>query len=422
MRHFSLKTATTCVLLLSVAAPVLAQQMVTVTDRQREIRDRPVDLWSVGEEEGESWELLSRVQATGFDSQNNLYILDGANFRVLAFDANGRFLRQIGQQGDGPGEITFGTGLIITPDDEVVVADMGRAAFSIFSTDGTFQRQIGWGEQSVTATGFQGGASGGVVARLNPQFRMGPGQAPPTGPQKATIQRHPLTDGGSFTQLFEFDIPAPRVTTQGGPNNQRVSVMMSGPPVFAPQVSYAALPDGGIALVNSADYAVSIMDANGRHVRTIRRDERPRTVTERDRERARERQRALLSGESPGAGGMTVRVENGRRSYGFGNPPAMSRDQIEQRIQQMEFADTMPILGAVAADPTGRLWIERMEPGANGPIELVTANGTYIGTIRGIARPSSVNRDGTRAAWVETDDLGVERVVVRRLPESWARR
>jgi hypothetical protein len=423
MQTMSRKSATAIVpiALLLLGLPVAAQQTVTISQPPRDLADAPSTVWSVGKEEGESWELLSRVQGIGFDAQNNVYVLDGANFRVLVFDPNGRYVRQIGTRGDGPGEITFGVGLVMAGDNRVAVADLGRSAFSLFATDGTFEGQISWGEGGLSATSFQSDGRGGAVARVNPTFRFGPGQAPGTGPQKAMIQRHPLTDGGAFTTLHEFELPAPRVATQGGQGRQEVRVTMMQPPVFAPQVSFAALPTGGIALINGVDYSVRIIDGSGRHVRTIARNERPRAVTERDRSRARERQRQVLAGEVPGPAGISVRVENGQRSFGFGGPGgAMPREQIEQRIQQMEFADTMPVLAAVTADPIGRLWIERMgNPGEAGPIEIVTMDGAYVGTVRGVPRPVAVNRDGTLGAWIETDDLGVERVVVRRIPAAW---
>jgi hypothetical protein len=185
-------------------------------------------------------------------------------------------------------------------------------------------------------------------------------------------------------------------------------------------VTWGALPGGGIALVDSENYAVRIIGADGNPVRTIARSEKPRAVTERDRDRARDRQRKILSGEIPGQGGLRVTNENGRMSYAFAGPPQMQSSEIEERIREMQFAETMAIIQAVSTDPTGRIWVERTTTTEdNGPIELVTADGRYIGTVQGIARPAAVTRDGARAAWIETDELGVERVVVRSLPASW---
>jgi hypothetical protein len=410
-----------CMALVAAVSPASGlQQTITLPQQARELRERPTTVFSVGKEEGESWELLSRVQAAAFDDQGHVYILDGANHRVLVFEPSGTFVRQIGGQGDGPGEITFATGIAITQDGRLVIADVGRAAFSIFAPDGTYQRQVSWGEETRIALGFQSDGRGGVLARVNPMIRMQPGQDLSSLPNKATIRHHPLTEGGAFKTLFEFELPRPQITSAGGANNQRMQVRLVGAPTFSPQVTWGSLPGGGIALVDTENYAIRVMDADGKPVRIVARADKVRPVTDRDRDRARDRQRKILSGEIPGQGGMTVTNNNGRMSYGFGGPPTLPSSEIEERIREMQFAENMPLIEAISTDPTGRIWVERTTSSEDiGPIELITADGRYIGTVRAIARPAAVSRDGARAAWIETDELGVERVVVRTLPASW---
>jgi hypothetical protein len=410
-----------CTALVAAGSPAAGlQQTVTLPQEPRELRERPSTVFSVGKEEGESWELLSRVQSAAFNAQGQLFILDGANHRVLVFDPAGKFVREIGGQGEGPGEITFATGIAVTQDGTLVIADMGRAAFSIFAPDGKYQRQIAWGENTRSAQGFQSDGRSGVLTRVNPTFRMEPGQDPATLPSKASIRHHPLTEGGTFNTLFEFEVPRPQISASGNAGNQQVQVRMNAPPTFTPQVTWGALATGGIALVDREDYAIRIIGADGKVVRTIARAEKPRAVTERDRDRARNRQRKILSGEVPGQGLVRVTNENGRMSYAFASPPQMQSSEIEERIRAMQFAETLPLIQAISTDATGRIWVERTATTEDtGPIELVNADGRYIGTVKGIARPAAVARDGSRAAWIETDELGVERVVVRSLPASW---
>lgn len=56
--------------------------------------------------------------------------------------------------------------------------------------------------------------------------------------------------------------------------------------------------------------------------------------------------------------------------------------------------------------------------GEPGPIDLVTPEGNYLGTITGSRLPDAISRGGL-AAYIERDENDVERVIVRRLPESW---
>jgi hypothetical protein len=98
-----------------------------------------------------------------------------------------------------------------------------------------------------------------------------------------------------------------------------------------------------------------------------------------------------------------------------GRASAMPQAQIEAEIRSMVFAEFIPVVDAISTDPVGRIGVQRTPAryGEPGPIELITASGKYIGTINGRKRP------GTLAAWVERDEVDVERVVVRRLPASW---
>lgn len=110
--------------------PTTAQQTRELrTDR--ELRGTPTPVFQVGADEGEEWELLVGVRAVAFDDSDTMYVLDAGNFRVLAFDSAGRFLRQIGRRGDGPGELAAPTSLAVTADGMVVVADIARRGYAV---------------------------------------------------------------------------------------------------------------------------------------------------------------------------------------------------------------------------------------------------------------------------------------------------
>lgn len=69
------------------------------------------------------------------DADGNVYVLDGGNFRVLVFDADGNFVRTFGRQGQGPGEFlnpfrfAFAGG-------RLVIEDINLARFSAFDPQG----------------------------------------------------------------------------------------------------------------------------------------------------------------------------------------------------------------------------------------------------------------------------------------------
>ena len=85
-----------------------------------------------------------------YDAANSLiYIADYGNNRVLVFDADGRFVRAIGNKGQGPGEFAGPTGLCMMEDSRLAVADYGNNRIQIFSPDGQFDRAINTRELQV---------------------------------------------------------------------------------------------------------------------------------------------------------------------------------------------------------------------------------------------------------------------------------
>ncbi len=71
--------------------------------------------------------------------QRRIFVVDGGNHRVVAFDAGGRALFSIGQAGSKNGEFRDPVGIGIDRDGRLYVADRGNQRIQIFSHDGAFQ-------------------------------------------------------------------------------------------------------------------------------------------------------------------------------------------------------------------------------------------------------------------------------------------
>lgn len=72
--------------------------------------------------------------ATGSDG--TLFVSDGMNFRIQAFDRTGRFLRAFGSLGDGPGAFARPKGVAVDSDGNVHVVDAAFANLQVFSPTG----------------------------------------------------------------------------------------------------------------------------------------------------------------------------------------------------------------------------------------------------------------------------------------------
>lgn len=388
-----------------------AQPVVRITGPDRLLAGRPAPVFGVGAEEGESWEMFSGVGGVAFDAQDNLYVLDRGNHRVLVFNPRGRFVRQMGRRGQGPGELMGPVQMTVTQAGEVVVSDVGRRAYSVFGTDGTFRRNVAFEEEALPGLAMQPHPRGGVVGLFRPGASFPRNARAGVTVSSNSLVWHPLARGSRASRLFQVPEEVVRSAEMPGASSG-TRTRMVGAPTFSPQVHWAVLPTGGVAVAHTARYSVKVTNPAGGVVRVLERPIAPRAVTARDRERARERlRRGLETGE-----GVVVISRDGRNRAGT-TPPQVVRQQVEG----MQFADRIPVIDGITADRRGRLWVERAgaQVGAAGPVDLLSAEGRYLGTLpAGTVLPNAFSPTG-RAAYIETDELGVERVVVRALPATW---
>ena len=187
---------------------------------------------------------------------------------------------------------------------------------------------------------------------------------------------------------------------------------MAMPTVFEPRLLVGILPDGGIVHSDSSAYALKVTPPGERDVgRIIRRPFEPEPVTPEVR-REREERTAAARRALGGTGGSRRLMFVGRAE---GNNPAPEATfELEDR-----YYHEIPVLRGLATTWEGRIWVQRRgeEPQSDGPIDVLTPEGTYVGTYATGATemPDAFGPDGL-AAFIERDELDVARVVVRRLP------
>lgn len=70
------------------------------------------------------------------DKEGNVYVTDTLNDRVEIFDADGNFISQFGQDGDGPGRFTRPKGIAIDGDGHIWVADEVQSRVQVFDKQG----------------------------------------------------------------------------------------------------------------------------------------------------------------------------------------------------------------------------------------------------------------------------------------------
>lgn len=422
-------------LALALSATALqAQEVIELPGRDRLIEPDFEEVYSVGVLDGESWEMFGRIRRVAFDAESNLYVFDasdalGSDLRVLIFDRAGGFVREFGSSGGGPGEFNRPTGFAVLGDGTTVVNDAGHGAYQIFDRSGAFQRMVRAGEEPGGLPGLsgriqpdpRGGAIfvGGYGGGPSFSFRStgGGGAVPPltsrpvvrVGLAEEMAQTDTVVDGWLPPRNapdLPANVPAQLRDMMGG---------MSLPTVFEPRFLVGVLPDGGIVHSDSSAYALKVSPAGATEVaRVIQRPLVPEPLTPEGQQEYEERTAAAREEIGRAVGTTGLRMVQFQRRGGGGNPTPTATVQLEQK-----YYHEIPVLRDLAVTRDSRIWVQRRGelPEDDGPIDVVTASGQYVGTYAAdaVQMPDAFGPDGL-AAFIELDEFDVARVVVRRLP------
>ena len=445
---------TTTVFLLITALPASqslpAQEVIDLSGRDKPLDADFEEVFSIGVLEGEDWEMFGTVMHVGFDENGSLYIADGSGgmslgdgtrvpglgsggARVLVFDASGNFVREFGTMGEGPGEFNMPAGFAVLRDGTTVVSDFGHRAYQLFDADGGFLRMMrgsGMDRPGGVASILLGDPRGNAVftGRFGASIPfMGTGGGDDGPPAFRPITRLGLAGVEVRTDtVVEAWFPPRGEAGLGLPGNigvpgvDRVEVAdalsaFSQPSFFEPPLLAGVLRNGGIVYSDSSAYALKVTSPDaGEVTRIIRRPIQPEPVTPRIEKEHREKEEAAR--EAGGGGGLQLQVFTPG-----GAKPVASNQSLTLEMPERTFYPEIPVLRDLSTTWEGNIWVQRRgdDPESDGPIDVVTIDGRYVGTFPTGATeiPDAFGPDGM-AAFIELDELDVARVVVRRLPAA----
>jgi hypothetical protein len=361
-------------------------------------------------------------QVTGMglvgDAAGNLYVLDRMGTRVLKYDSRGQYLGRYGRSGSGPGELGSPIGIAIGPGDSIWVADIGNWRYVIYPQDGGEARNLSFADgPAMPGVGFTF-RPGGVLHDFR-ELRMmrrtmegGRAGGPPPLPEESPRAVLRMTPEGTILDtLWLSRPPEPNVSQSGSAGNV---VMVRMQRTFEPSLYWAAFSDGGIAVSDTADYILHLVDASGTVVRRIDRDLPARVVTEADKEQAREQLRERMRS----GGGIRITVGGGRGGGG-GQAAAAAAAMQEEQLRSMTFAPVVPRITGLRIDPADRLWVgvSLESAGETDRIDIYDRDGRLLAQLLGEPLPTTFFGPDL-AARVVRDELEVEQILIYRLPES----
>jgi hypothetical protein len=313
--------------------------------------------------------------SVAFDAAGALYILDGANHRVVVFDRDGRHVRTLGRRGGGPGELgRFTLSVTVDQDGTVGVYDMERRGLVRWDANGGVLETIPIpaAVHGTRVALFDGHAYGTIDARTD--FTLPP------------VLELRGFGNGEGRQLAELRQPPTRPIAF-----RSCALQLSGmPAVFEPTLLWAAHA-GIFAIAAGPEYTITIRDGQ-RATRVLRRDVPPIAPST-----------AIAARELRD----TMRVAFGGGACAI--PP-------EEVAEARGIAAVVQLVKRVALAPDGSVWAERRVFDAHDTrIDVFTPDGAYAGTLPPDAPWPVAFRGADEFAVIERDALDVQHVVIYRI-------
>jgi hypothetical protein len=183
------------------------------------------------------------------DAGGNIYVLDQGNNRIQVFDGAGRYLRTLGREGEGPGEMSLPIALAVAADRVVLRADRNR--LDIWSVDGPHVDDVMLDEDLQVLLGMDDG----FVGRRSEWIGEIVMEAPPA--RRFTFARYD-PDGQEESVYLQIDNPPPPVIGWVGARSEFFAgaLLARGGMLPAFSLQQAASRDGTLFVTTSEEYQV----------------------------------------------------------------------------------------------------------------------------------------------------------------------
>ena len=194
-------------------------------------------------------------------TDENIYVADSRVPAVRVYDAEGVYLRDIGRQGQGPGEYERPARIAIADDGRIFLQDGGETEVMIYTAGGEYIDT--WGFSSTVRAG--GGtmilSPSGVPHIMSLEYEIGPDGRPNIrGTSRSSFQAlGPEGRAGGPIYLPKFDLE-PAVLRAGN------AVGSFLPVPYAPGVATAFAPSGAVVGGTGDSYGFSIWNPDGSRI------------------------------------------------------------------------------------------------------------------------------------------------------------
>ena len=299
-----------------------------------------------------AFEVITTIRA---DDNGNIYVLDGKAEQVKVFDKNGKYLRDIGRQGQGPGEYSLPSGMHIMSENELMVSSITRR-LSFFSLNGKFLRQI---SDSPDPFPFPDSKGHFIVKTAT----MAAGE-------------------NRITELKKLNSDLELLFTIGKLEVESTIGLKKLNP-FSTLLFFTVLPDDCVVWGTNNEYRLTIVNTMGKTIKEIVKEFAPVRVTE-------EYKREYLERTDP---------------------------LIRSRGISYEFPESFPVFRAISSDDEGRIyvWTFEKDDENKGYYDVFDPEGIYVARIALESNPVYWKKGKLYS--VHEDEEGFQ--LVKRYKVSW---
>ena len=223
-------------------------------------------------------------------ANGNIFVVDSGNARIQMFGSDGRFLKSLGQEGQGPGEFQRPTAAAMVGD-RLVVSDLRNSRFSVWTDTGEHVADhatpLGFGASRMAGLGDAG------MVILGSEVNVGGMQAG-SAPSITNVLASYSVSGKERVRLLESAMPAmgDPVAMRTDPRS-RIQYMIDS--TQSPRPGFAVGGNDRVYVTPSSEYQVIAMDGDGEPAWALRVAwPRPRML-----ESAKERQVRAFARDDP---------------------------------------------------------------------------------------------------------------------------
>jgi hypothetical protein len=229
------------------------------------ITPKLTELWSVGGDNDPQGDLVNQPFEIRLAADGTVYVSDRGDVCIRVFDAKGKFLRQVGRKGQGPGDYDTPFFIDVDAQNRVHVLDMQSQRVTKFDPIGKYESSFRMEKAALQIRlDGQGRIFCGEISR---------GETQPSSEFK-TIQQ--------YSTIVRYD-PDGRNPSRSGPYPSMKMMMkaMPGGGVISTssrdgaQTCWSVSPDGKLWLGNNETYELGVFDPDGKPLFRFGREYKP---------------------------------------------------------------------------------------------------------------------------------------------------